>query len=173
MSFLKNLFGAPKTAPRPTNEFDRNPSAVAALLDVEGGPESGARASGDDRSQAEFRRFREGFCFAPGHNLMAALEAAGHHQVAHWLDPQTPEAEPKAVVRLGLALMDAGINYWEQPGLLLYLHGRWWAGGGCSDETYDCLQILAQVTGKPIRLMYQESDGADGYRKVEFQPGVS
>jgi hypothetical protein len=171
--FLRKLFGGkPEAAPtsKAGPDYDKNPVAVAQLTDVPDSPVGRSAACGEETAEQEYERFRAEFCFRPGENLMQYLEAQGMVHLRDWLHWQTPEAEPKALIRLGLAMMDRGLNIWEQPGISIFLLGRWSEGAGCSDETYDCLQTFAKLLGKPIKFFFQESEDAEGYRICRFEP---
>jgi hypothetical protein len=172
--FFRRVFGGGTEGAhrRPAEaDFDTNPVAVAELMDVPDGPVGRAPASGDSATRQEFERFRAAFCFQPDRNLMDYLKAQRMTRLRNWLHWRSPEPEPKAFIRLAVAMMDRGLNIWDQAGIDMFLHGRWSQGGGCTDESYECLKMLAKVLNKPIKFFFQETnDESAGYRKVDFQP---
>ncbi|HEU4754058.1 MAG TPA: hypothetical protein VFU47_13190 [Armatimonadota bacterium] len=136
MSFFRKLFGRaqPQEAPaavRGDDPADANPVATAAFLDrLDDGPKGTARATGEGTAGEEFEEFRATFCHQPGVNFWAYLEADNAWKMQQWLQPDTPEAEPKAIIRLLLEMQRRGENLWDQAGLAMFLHGRWSQGGG-------------------------------------------
>jgi hypothetical protein len=100
---------------------------------------------------------------------MDFLRAEGVTRLADWLHWSTPEAEPKAIIRLVLELMRRGQNFWDQPGISLYVDGRWSAGGGPSKESQDALSVLAQVLEKPIKVYFRKKP-AEPILVMEFHP---
>ena len=88
-----------------------------------------------------------------------------------WFRPETPEPEPKALAQLFVDLARRGQTLSDQPGFDVFLHGRWSAGGGCSDSSYEALQWLTKATGRPIHIYFQESPRDEGFRitKIELE----
>jgi hypothetical protein len=171
--FFRKLFGG-RATPRPSRAADNlnaNPLAIASLDGVSPDDLSGkAHAAGERGIEREFARFRESFCFRPGENLVSHIEARRMAGLRDWLDWRSPEPEPKAFVRLALAMSDHGLHIWDQAGIDLYLHGRWDIGGGCTDESFEALTALAGVLGKPIKLFYKESAESEEYMVCPFKP---
>jgi hypothetical protein len=58
----------------------------------------------------------------------------------------------------------------DQPGFDMFLQGRWSMGGGCTDESFEALQLLVKAIGKPINFFFQESPRAEGFRITKIEP---
>jgi hypothetical protein len=100
---------------------------------------------------------------------MGFLEAQGVTRLVNWLHWSTPEAEPKAFIRLMLQLVRRGQQIWDQPGIRVFVDGRWSQGGGPSRESQAALSVLAQVLEKPIKVYYRRKP-RDPIMVMEFRP---
>lgn len=162
--FLKRMFGGAEPLPPASlastdpNGLDLDPVAVAAPADEEA-PRGAARASEREEVAEEFARFRAESGLWP--LLSPELRA--------WFDPATREPEPKAILRLALALGDAGRSLDSVAGLALFIEGNWHGGGGCSDRSCDRLEELAGVLRKPIKLYFTATEHSDEYRIARFE----
>ena len=152
MGLFGRLFGS-KSGPRqPSPTADPGSLIVAsAAREVEG-------------VRAEYEEFVDGFCFRPRKNLMRYLAANGLGRVRDWLHWSTEEPEARAFVRFGVEAMRQGLKVWDLPGLSFYLKGR-----GPSQESQDCLSLLAQVLRKPITLYFEDPSGGP-VQALDFRP---
>ena len=141
LRILRNILGRDHTPPSSQTWEADGPLGVAAALDGEAG-------------RADYEAFCAGFCFRPRKNLMRFLAANDLQYVCDWLHWSTPEPEPKAFVQLGVELMRRSVNLWDQSGVTMYMKGR-----RPTQVSQDCLSILAQVTGKPIKLLIEITPG--------------
>jgi hypothetical protein len=139
---------------------------------AEDSPKGVASALEGEHAKPDYEAFCVNFCFRPGTKLMDFLEAEGATRLRTWLHWSTPEAEPKAFIRLMLELMRREQPIWDQPGISLFLDGRWSEGGGPSRESQDALSVLAQILQKPIKVYYRQKP-RDPIMVIEFQPEAS
>ena len=154
--FLKRLFSRrPKFTPEEAL-LDKDPMAVATVLDEQDGFAGKARASDVAQARVLHGDFVAKVCVRPGVRLVVHLQASGADKVVDWFWPETPEPEPKALAQLFVDLAHQGKTLSEQPGFDIFLHGRWSEGGGCSPASLEALQHLVKAIGKPIHLYYQE-----------------
>jgi hypothetical protein len=172
--FFRKLFTAPpstgKSTPETFGERDHNPVVGASIMGAaDDGPRGSASAHEGEQAKPEYETFCASFCFRPGIKLLDFLEAEGITRLRAWLHWSTPEAEPKAFLRLMLELKRRGQNIWDQPGISLFVDGRWSQGGGPSSESQDALSVLAQVMEKPIKVYYRKRPG-EPIMVMEFQP---
>jgi hypothetical protein len=173
--FFRKLFGGRATeraapAAGDLDLRDQNPVAAAGIMGViEGGPRGIAAAIEAEEYQADYEAFCREFCHRPGVRFMDFLKAEGISALEKWLDPQTPEPEPKAFVRLMLKLAQSGQNIWDQPGISFFLDGRWSNGGRPSPFSDEALSVLSQILQKPIKVFYRETP--EGQMMVmQFEP---
>jgi hypothetical protein len=131
---IRRLFGGaipPSVPPAAFDLRDANPVAGASISGAaEDGPMTAATALEGEEARPDYEAFCVSFCFRPGTRLMDFLQAEGVTQLQSWLHGRTPEAEPKAFIRLMLELMRRGQNIWDQPGISLFLDGHWSLAGG-------------------------------------------
>src|SRR6516164_3645818 len=157
---LRKLLGANASnepAASPYGERDTNPVAVASIMGAATeGPKGLASAHEGEQAKADYDSFCANFCFRPETRLMEFLEAEAVTRLESWFHWSTREAEPKAIIRLMVELTRQGVNVWEQPGISLFLDGRWSQGGGPSSESQAALSVLAQVLEKPIKVYYRQ-----------------
>lgn len=174
LGFIRKLFGlTPAQAEPPAESFgerDRNPMVGAGVLGAPAdGPKASAAAQEGEQAKPDYEAFCANFCFRPGTRLMDFLQAEGVTRLQEWLHWSTPQAEPKAFIRLMLELMRRGQNLWDQPGITLFVDGRWSQGGGPSPESQQALSVLSQVLEKPIKVYYRKKPG-DPMMVMEFHP---
>ena len=100
---------------------------------------------------------------------MEFLKAEGVTELIDWLQWGTPEAEPKAFIRLMLEMQRQDKNIWDQPGIVMLVEGRWSQGGGPSRNSQDALSVLVQVLAKPIKVYYHKKPN-DPLMVMEFHP---
>jgi hypothetical protein len=174
--FIRKLFGTPPSKGQPAAatiaERDHNPRVAASIMGMgaaDNSPKGTASALEGEHAKPDYDAFCAGFCFRPGAKLMDFLEANKVEQLSAWLHWSTPEAEPKAFIRLMLELMRRGHNIWDQPGISVFVDGRWSVGGGSSSASQDALSILAQILEKPIKVYFRQKPGAP-IMFVEFGP---
>ena len=98
---------------------------------------------------------------------MEFLEAEGHAELRDWLHFSNDEAEPKALIRLLVGLTREGVGIGEQPGVTLFLEGRW-TRGGPSEATGKSLAQLSPILGVPIHLIYKDHPDHGEYHKLTF-----
>lgn len=165
-SWFRNLLSpvaagqSPPLTSQDLGPHDANPVVAAWIIDrQENGPKATAGAWEHDEAKPEFDRFCATFCFQPGVNLMEFIETQGSNQLQKWLHWTSDDAEPKAFIRLMIALADRGEYIWDQPGISMFLDGRWSQGGGPSPQSDEALAILARTLGKPIKLFYAPKPG--------------
>jgi hypothetical protein len=136
-------------------ERDENPQVVASFMGMaETGPWGKATALEGEQAKADYEEFCATFCHRPGTNFIDFLKAERVTQMLDWLQWSTPEAEPKAFIRLMLEMQKQGKNIWDQPGISMLHEGRWSKGGGPSRLSRDALSVLAQILKKPIKVYY-------------------
>jgi hypothetical protein len=133
------------------------------------GPKGVASAREGDHAKPDYEMFCAQFCFRPDIKLVAFLEAQGLAPLLNWLHWSTPEAEPKALIRLMLELLRRGHQIWNQPGISLFVDGRWSQGGGPSSDSQAALSVLAKVLEKPIKVYYRPKP-RDPILFIEFRP---
>jgi hypothetical protein len=133
------------------------------------GPKGAASANEGEQARPDYETFCVGFCFRPGEKLMDFLEAEGVTRLHAWFHWSTPEAEPKAFIRLMLELMRRGQPIWDQPGIVLFVDGRWSQGGGPSSESQQALSVLAQILEKPFKVYFRKKP-QDPIMVMEFRP---
>jgi hypothetical protein len=172
--FFRKLFGTPPSKEASLTEtfgeHDHNPVVAASIMGAaDDGPKGTASADEGEQAKPDYEAFCADFCFRPGTKLMDFLEVEGVTRLQAWLHWSTPEAEPKAFIRLMLELVRRGQNIWDQPGISLFVDGRWSQGGGPSGESQDALSVLAQILAKPIKVYYRQKPG-DPMMVMEFQP---
>ncbi|MGD8237514.1 MAG: hypothetical protein PVH68_03090 [Armatimonadota bacterium] len=182
--FLRKLFGGESSedaedAAASHDPHDANPVATAAIstpddateAELEEAPSATAGCWEHEESKPEYEEFCAGFCFKPGTKLMEYLESEGPPELRSWLHWETREAEPKAFIRLMLQLMREGQNIWDQLGITFFLDGRWSEGGGPSMESSEAMAMLADVLGKQIKYIYQETPAGDAeYMMLVYDP---
>ena len=173
MGFLSRIFGGkPTDKTQPQHEGNRNPWAAASVMGRADETRVVAGALGDERTQAEYDTFCASFCHKPGVRFTEFLKQERVDKLLEWLDPQNDEPEPKAFVRLAVATMERGENFWDLPGLSMLLEGRWSAGGGPSEFSDHALSVLAQIVEKPIKVYYREQPGEQSPLLVkQYEPG--
>src|SRR5262245_16391641 len=137
--FVRKLFTPPPSigaTPAATlDERDGNPGVAASIIGAaEDGPKGTAPAREGEHARPDYETFCAQFCFRPDTKLVDFLEAQGVTRLLAWLHWSTPEAEPKALIRLMLELMRRGQQIWDQPGISLFIDGRWSQGGGPSSD---------------------------------------
>src|SRR5262249_18284994 len=104
--------------------------------------------------QREHDEFCAGFCHRPSERLIEYIESSQDDRLRSWFDWRCPEPEPKAFIRLMLAMIRSGVAIWDQPGITIYLQGRWSRGGGPSQRSQEGLSLISQLIGKPISVIY-------------------
>src|SRR5262245_32327081 len=106
LHFVRRLFGAPAPQGESSQDVsdDRDHNPVVAAKTVEGGPNVSASAHEGELARPDYEAFCRDFCYRPGAKFMESLPAEGGTQLAAWLHWSTPEAEPKAFIRLMLDL---------------------------------------------------------------------
>jgi hypothetical protein len=170
---LRKLFGSPaadQPVASPYGERDNNPVAVVSIMGAANeGPKGVASAHEGEQAKSDFDRFYASFYFRSETKLMDFLEAEGVTRLKSWFHWSTPDAEPKAIMRLMLELTRQGMNIWDQPGISLYLDGRWSQGGGPSSESQAALSVLAQILEKPIKVYYRQKP-SEPIMVAEFRP---
>jgi hypothetical protein len=170
---LRKLLGATTStepASSPYGDRDSNPVAAVSITGAANeGPKGVASAWEGEQAKPDYEVFCASFCFRPETRLMDFLEAEGVTRLKSWFHWSTPEAEPKALIRLMLELMRQGVKIWEQPGLSLFLDGRWSQGGGPSSESQAALSVLTQILVKPIKVYYRQKP-AEPIMVMEFRP---
>jgi hypothetical protein len=172
--FFRKLFRASPTSGESStatvDERDDNPGAAASISGAANdGPRGVASAREGEHAKPDYETFCAQFCFRPDTRLVAFLEAQGVTRLLAWLHWSTPEAEPKAFIRLMLELLRRGQQIWDQPGISLFVDGRWSQGGGPSSESQAALSVLAQVLEKPIKVYYRQKP-RDPIMVIEFRP---
>lgn len=159
-----------KRTPETFGERDQNPLVVASFMGMaETGPKGMGSALEGEQAKADYEAFCATFCVRPGTNFVDFLKAQGVSRLIDWLHWHTPEAEPKAFVRLMLEMQKQGKNIWDQPGISMLHEGRWSQGGGPSQFSRDALSVLAQILEKPIKVYYRKIP-SDPLMVMEFQP---
>ena len=170
---LRKLLGATfsnEPTASPYGERDNNPAAAVSITGAANeGPKGVASAHEGEQAKSDFDVFCTSFYIRPDTKLMDFLEAEGVTRLKSWFHWSTPEPEPKAIIRLMLELMRQGVKIWEQPGLSLFLDGRWSQGGGPSSESQAALSVLAQILEKPIKVYYRQKP-AEPIMVTEFRP---
>jgi hypothetical protein len=150
-------------------ERDQNPQVVASFMGMaETGPKGMATALEGEQAKADHETFSATFCVRPGTNFIEFLKAEGATRMLEWLQWCTPEAEPKAFIRLMLGMQKQGKNIWDQPGISMLHEGRWSQGGGPSHFSRDALSVLAQILEKPIKVYYRKKP-SDPLMVMEFR----
>lgn len=127
-----------------------------------------AHESGED-VQREYEEFCQTFYFLLGERLIDFLVTNKVDRLSAWFHPSTPEPEPKCFIRFANDATRKGVQVWQQPGLSLYLEGRWDQGGGPSQYSRDCLSVLAQILGMPIKVFYRPTEDAE-LMVLRFEP---
>src|SRR4051812_15977786 len=123
MSLLQKLFGRPAGShPQPESSVEgqgTDPLVASASYTGRAQEEGAPRGSADEgeETQAEFEEFCATFCHRPGTKLMDSVAAEGITGLQAWLDARNPNPLPKAFVRLALATMRGGENFWDQEGV--------------------------------------------------------
>ncbi|MCI0357575.1 MAG: hypothetical protein L0211_03705 [Planctomycetaceae bacterium] len=139
---------------------DANPVVAACITGRQDSePKATAGCWEHAESKPEYERFRASFCLPTGIKLTDVIERDGLSPLRNWLHFESDDAEPKAFIRLMLALADRGESFWDQPGISLFLEGRWSQGGGPSPASDEALAILAHTLGKPIKLFFIKKPG--------------
>jgi hypothetical protein len=144
--------------------FRRHAEKDAVLPSVSGNGPTMAGASAieeDGTAEREYEEFCQKFQFKPGERFMSYLAAHEVHQLEKWFHPSTAEPEPKAFIRLANDATQKGIEVWKQTSLEMYIHGRWSEEGGPSQESQECLSILAQILEMPITIYYRPAEDAN------------
>jgi hypothetical protein len=170
-SIFRKLFGTPPAEPVNYGERDANPVVTASIMGTadKGGPVMSASAGEGEEAKPDYQAFADTFHVWPGVKMMDFLDAEKVTRLKAWLHWSTPEAEPKAFIRLMLELMRRGVDLRDQPGLSLYVDGRWSQGGGPSQESQDALSVLAQVLQKPIKVFFRKKP-SEPILVMEFNP---
>jgi hypothetical protein len=151
-------------------ERDQNPVVTASIMGAaETGPWGKASALEGEQAKPDYETFCATFCFRPGKNFIDFLKTEGVTRMLEWLQWTTPEAEPKAFIRLMLELQKQGKNIWDQPGISMFVDGRWSQGGGPSRFSQDALSVLAQILERPIKVYFNKTPN-DPLKVLEFQP---
>lgn len=158
-----------ESSPTPYDWRDTNPVVSASLTADANRMSVAAAATGEDEAQREYEEFCTHFYFKPETNLMEFIKAEHVTRLRDWLHWSNPEPEPKAFIRLALAMMRQGLNLWEQPGISMMFKGRWSQGGMPNQESQDALSVLAQVIEKPIKVFFQERPDAE-MKVLDFKP---
>jgi hypothetical protein len=168
--FLKRLFfGKPKLTPEEA-VLDKDPMAVATVMDEQDGFTGKARASDVAQARVLHGDFVAKVCVQPGVRLVVHLQASGAEKVVDWFWPETPEPEPKALAQLFVDLAQKGETLSEQPGFDVFVHGRWSEGGGSSDVSYEAMQHLAKAIGKPINIFFQQHPRNKKFQITKIEP---
>jgi hypothetical protein len=132
-----------------------NPVAGARFTGVAGSPVVAAGAYEGEEVRREYEEFAANFHHRPGVRLMEYIQENQDERLLSWLDWRCPEPEPKAFIRLMLAMMRAGSDIWDQPGISFFFQGRWSRGGEPSQRSQDRLSVISQIIGKPISVIYE------------------
>ncbi len=171
--FLKRLFSRkPKFTPEEA-VLDKDPMAVATVMDEQDGFTGKARASDVAQARVLHGDFVAKVCVRPGVRLVVHLQANGADKVVDWFWPETKEPEPKALVQLFVDLAQKGKVLADQPGFDVFVHGRWTQGGGSSDASFEALQHLVKAIGKPIHIYYQEHPRKEKFQITKIEPDKS
>jgi hypothetical protein len=166
---LKKLFAKePQWTPE-EQARDKDPAAVAAIMDEQEGFSGQAQASDVEAARANHQQFLDTVLVRPGVRLVDSLKGLGAGQVVDWFRPETAEPEPKALAQLFLDIAKRGQTLAEQPGFDVFIHGRWSAGGGPSDASYEALQWIVKATGRPIKVFFQESPRDEEFRVTTIE----
>ena len=169
--FVKSLFATgPKLTPEQELE-DRNPGALATIMNEQDGVAGRAQASDVDQARQIHDQFLETVCARPGVRLVDALQAVEGAHVIEWFRPETPEPEPKALMQLFVELARRGQTLDQQPGFDIFVQGRWSQGGGPSDASFSALQYVVKAVGRPIYIYFQDSPSSKEFRisKIELE----
>jgi hypothetical protein len=175
---LTKLFSKPpergqaQSAPG-SNDREYNPVVTAKFTGDDTIPIAVAAACEGPGFWLEYDEFCEGFEYQPGKRLMKDyVLAEDDRRLSTWLDWQGREPEPKAIMRLMLAMMRSRENIWDKPNLVLFRQGQWSAGGGPSPASQECLSVMAQLIGKMITVSYKSSQDAPDtdLKTLRFEP---
>lgn len=146
--------------------------ASAKLAGVQNSPIGVAGAYEGEAFQRECEEFFTLFYHRPEEKLIEYIESNGDDRLRSWFDWKCPEPEPKAFVRLMLAIIRSGRGIWDLPGIIIYFQGRWSRGGEPSQRSQECLSVISQLTGKPISLLYGPEPGlpSESMKVLRFLP---
>ncbi|MDR3634101.1 MAG: hypothetical protein P4L84_09865 [Isosphaeraceae bacterium] len=173
--FWKRPESAAEAPVDPRMDRDSNPVAVAGFSGSDEIPLVAAGAYEGEAFGLEIAEFFTTFHHRPGIRLIDYIDENNDERLRSWFDWRCPEAEPKAFVRLMLAMMRAGREVWDQPDIRLFLRGRWSQGPGPSKQSIEAISVVAQLIGKTITELYSETkkanDGTDPPLKtLIFEP---
>jgi len=123
---FQNLFGG-KAKGDPEAEWtagrDANPVVTASIMGQAEGLKASAGCWETEAATDEYEQFSTQFCFEPDRPFMQSLSDSDGKLKAR-LRWDSPEAEPKAFVRLALLLMKEGRSLRDEPGVIMFLEGR-------------------------------------------------
>lgn len=118
--------------------------------------------------EAEFRVFQETFRLSPDRLFFDYLKSEGIINLIEWFNHTNPVPEAAAFVRLANDATRRGMNIWDQSGITMTLEND--SGGVApSQDSQECLSVLAQILGFTITAYYRESPGSE-LIKMEFEP---
>lgn len=160
---------ASDAASTPAADPAANPTAVASFIDRNDGPRGRAAAHGEGTYPTELEEFRASFCHRPGVNFWKLLKQDGVTRMMDWFGPETPEPEPKALVRLALDMMQRGESFQDQPCVAMLVQVLPSNGGKPSQLSQDALSVFAQITGKPVVVYYEPQPEAP-MMVMRFEP---
>ena len=87
----------------------------------------------------------------------------------HALDWRNPDPFPKAFIRLALASLERGENFWDQTGVSMFYENRRPGRGEPPREDQEAISVLAQIVRKPFKVYYHlEPDG--DLMVMEYEP---
>jgi hypothetical protein len=173
--FWKRSQTVPPTPADPRMDRDRNPVVAANFAGSNEIPIAVAGGYEGEAFGLEVDEFLARFHHRPGIRLLDYINDCNDERLRSWFDWRCPEPEPEAFVRLMLAMMRAGREVWDQPGIKLFLQGRWSQGPGPSQQSIEAISVLAQLIGKTITELYTETKKVDGpsdppYKTLTFEP---
>jgi hypothetical protein len=176
MSLLKHKDSAgdgEQSKPVVSNDRELNPIVSAKFTASKPELLVAAAARESPAFRLEYEEFCEQFSHRPGMNLMRDyVVAEDDRRLVAWLDWRGEEPEAKAFIRLMLAMIRAGEQIWDQPGITMFRQGGWLTGGVPSVTGQEALSVMAQLIGKRIRVLYKESRSAPDaeMRVLRFEP---
>lgn len=169
LKFLRSwLGGSREVDSRPRDAIasrDAAPVATASVM----GQSGGLKATAGSWEIDEACRDSDAFWAHVHSDSAFAQNVASQPELKAWLDCKSPDAEPKAFIRLALMLSENGESILNQPGISIFLDGRWTEGPGPSQQSDRGLALLARALHVPIKLYFTKTPGAPPWMN-EYKP---